>query len=162
MSKKSPALFKSQKHNHARCIASALDAAEVVCADRGARLTALRKQVLEMIWARHEPMLAYDLLEQLRSENRRAAPPTVYRALDFLLEQGLIHRIESLNAYVGCSDPVEQHAGQFLICGQCKAVVEMEDEEINRLMNERARQAGFRVQRQTVELQGLCSRCDVK
>ncbi len=160
MTRKHPALFKSRKHNHARCITSAMKAADAVCAERGARLTPLRKQVLEMIWARHEPMLAYDLLEQLRDENRRAAPPTVYRALDFLLEHGLIHRIESLNAYVGCCDPIEQHAGQFLICGRCNAVVEMEDDEISRLMNERAQQAGFRVQRQTVELQGLCSQCD--
>ncbi len=160
MPTRSSSLFKTQKHNHARCVASALAAADAVCTRRGARLTPLRKQVLEMIWARHQPMLAYDLLEQLRSENRRAAPPTVYRALDFLLEHGLIHRIESLNAYIGCSDPVKNHAGQFLICDRCKSVVELGDTEINQLMTKKAKQAGFRVQHQTIELQGVCTHCD--
>src|SRR5918999_799750 len=102
-------------HDHLSCIGDALDRAAVLCDQRGARLTPLRRRVLELVWRGHEPVGAYDLLAQMG----RAAPPTVYRALDFLIEQGLVHRIESLNAYVGCDRPEAAHASQFLICTDC-------------------------------------------
>ncbi|MHA1109066.1 MAG: transcriptional repressor, partial [Alphaproteobacteria bacterium] len=91
--------FRATGHDHKRCIAEALAAAEEICARQSVKLTDLRRRVLELIWDRHEPVRAYDLLDQLRAGRRSAAPPTIYRALDFLLEAGLIHRIESLNAY---------------------------------------------------------------
>ncbi len=151
--------FKSKRHDHRRCVKQALDAAEALCRAEGARLTALRRRVLELVWERHQPVRAYDLLDQLKSDHRAAAPPTVYRALEFLLDQGLVHRIESLNAYVGCGEPGEQHNGQFLICHDCGAVAELADPEIGRTIADKARAVGFEVQRQTIEVMGACPRC---
>ncbi len=113
---RTPYRFTSADHDHGHCVATALDAAASLCQRRRARLTPLRRRVLELVWRSHEPQGAYDILDTLGERGRRAAPPTVYRALDFLLGQGLIHRIESLNAFVGCRDPDTPHAGQFLIC----------------------------------------------
>ncbi len=152
--------FKVHRHDHDRCVASAVAAASELCARRNLRLTELRRRVLELVWGGHQPMGAYDILEELRLERRRAHPPTVYRALEFLMENGLVHRIESLNAFVGCGEPGRPHGGQFLICRSCRAVAEMDDPEIASVLSRNAARAGFRVARQTVELDGLCSACD--
>lgn len=153
--------FKPPKHNHARCMAGAMSTAAALCKQRRVRLTPLRQRVLELIWQRHEPVLAYDLLEQLRSERRGAAPATVYRALDFLLEQGLVHRIQSLNAFVACGDPtLSPHTGQFLICTHCNAIAELADQEIGHMVSRKATATGFSVHAQTIEIRGLCSRCE--
>ena len=152
-------LFPAQSHDHGRCIADALDGAEALCTRRGARLTTLRRRVLELVWERHEPVRAYDILDSLRAGRPGAAPPTVYRALDFLLGHGLIHRIESLNAYVGCGEPRASHTGQFLICDDCGAVGEIDDAEISGLIAEKADAMGFAVLRQTVEVMGRCPGC---
>src|SRR3981189_3799594 len=90
------------KHDHRRCVSKALRTADQVCSERGLRLTPTRKRVLELIWTRHAPIGAYDILSQLSKEGRQDAPPTVYRALSFLMGAGLIHRIDTLNAYLGC------------------------------------------------------------
>ena len=142
-------------HDHENCIDIALDRAAALCERRGARLTELRRRVLELVWRGHEPVGAYDLLAQMG----RAAPPTVYRALDFLIEQGLVHRIESLNAYVGCDRPDAAHASQFLICTGCGATAELDDASLAGAVARRAAQLGFAVERQTVELRGRCPRC---
>ncbi|ADE15364.1 ferric-uptake regulator [Nitrosococcus halophilus Nc 4] len=152
--------FRGASHNHWRCIRDALAVAEKNCANRGLRLTKLRRRVLELVWERHAPVKAYDILEQLRQEHRGAAPPTVYRALDFLLQAGLIHRLETLNAYVGCGDPDRPHIGQFLLCRQCGTVAELDAPEITGILSREARNLGFRVDRQTVEIRGLCPQCN--
>ncbi len=152
-------MFESPTHDHGHCIDTALAQAERLCLNRGARLTDLRRQVLELIWRRHEPVGAYDLLEELRTNHRRAAPPTIYRALDFLIEQGLVHRIESLNAYVGCPHPDQTHVGQFLICTGCGSIGEMDDGVLAQMITEHAAKLGFRVERQTVEVRGRCGTC---
>lgn len=151
--------FQAPGHDHDRCVADALARAETVCGARRARLTPTRRRVLELVWQAHRPVLAYDLLERLRAEHPRAAPPTVYRALEFLQSHGLVHRIESLNAYVGCADPAHPHSGQFLICDQCRAVAELDDPHIGAIIEQRARAAGFRCQSQTVEIRGRCPQC---
>src|SRR5690606_28474545 len=118
-------------HDHARCVAAALAAAETLCQRRGARLTVLRRRVLELIWSSHEPVGAYDILQRLTEDGRRAAPTTVYRALDFLAAHRLIHRLASRNAYIGCRHPDESdHEGQFLICTGCGTVAELHDRRI--------------------------------
>src|SRR5918995_5952602 len=109
-------------HDHARCIDAALDRAAALCARRGARLTELRRRVLELVWQGHAAVKAYDVLDRLGRKAGSAKPPTVYRALDFLIAHGLVHRLESLNAYVGCPMPDASHEGQFLICGACGGV----------------------------------------
>lgn len=154
--------FRPDDHDHDACVDDALATAAVVCEERGARLTALRRRVLEVVWGRHGPVRAYDILDRLGPGRRRAAPPTVYRALEFLLDAGLIHRIESLNAYVGCGDPHGAHGAQFLICEACGSVAEIDDAAISRRLGRRARGLGFRVRRQTVEILGLCAPCGKK
>lgn len=153
------ASFKPRQHDHRRCVRDALQRAREVCADNRARLTATRQRVLELVWQAHRPVLAYDLLEQLRAEQPRAAPPTVYRALDFLQAHGLVHRIECLNAYVGCADPSHPHRGQFLICTQCNEVAELDDKTIESVIESRALAAGFESTAQTIEIRGHCPRC---
>lgn len=152
--------FRGPRHNHQHCIRDALAIAEKTCASRGLRLTRLRRRVLELVWDRHEPIKAYDILDQLRQEHQGAAPPTVYRALDFLLQASLIHRVETLNAYVGCGNPDRLHIGQFLLCRQCGAVAELDAPEITAILTGEARNLGFQVARQTVEIRGLCPRCN--
>jgi len=151
--------FPSQNHNHARCVRSAVTSAERLCGARGARLTSIRKRVLELVWSSHAPVVAYDLLEQLKPEKANATPPTVYRALEFLLAHGLIHRIESRNAFVGCAAPDQPHAGQFLICASCDAVAELDCVEIQELVRTRAEAVGFQATTQTIEIMGVCARC---
>ena len=117
-------------------------------------------KVLELVWQSHKPLGAYDILGVLSEQDgRRAAPPTVYRALDFLLENGLVHRIASLNAFVGCSHPEHAHQGQFLICRECHAAIELEQKSISDAIIKSSADVGFRVEGQTVEVVGLCSGC---
>jgi Fur family zinc uptake transcriptional regulator len=151
--------FRSSAHDHAACVDEALAAAEDVCARRGAQLTPTRRRVLELVWRHHGPAGAYDILDQLGGKGRRVAPPTVYRALDFLVENGLVHRIETQNAFVGCGDPTSSHRGQFLICRVCRSVGELADPAIARLVARRARELGFDAETQTIEIHGLCPEC---
>ena len=150
----------SRPHDHSHCVTHALAEAESICARQGLRLTTLRKRVLELVWASQQPLGAYDILGVLSDEDgRRAAPPTVYRALDFLLENGLVHRIASLNAFVGCSHPEHAHQGQFLICRGCHAAIELEQAAISNTIINSAAGVGFAVESQTVEVVGLCAGC---
>ena len=146
-------------HDHASCIEDALAEAETLCAERGARLTDLRRRVLELVWTSHEPVGAYDILSRLGGDGRRAAPPTVYRALEFLLEQGLVHRIESLNAFIGCASPKAPHSGQFLLCTGCGTATEIDDTGVQAALAQAAGSVGFRPGHVTLEIKGLCRHC---
>jgi len=134
-------------------------AVEQACADRGLRLTPLRAQVLGLIADAGRPVKAYDLLDSMKTKNGSSAPPTVYRALDFLLEQGFIHRLASVNAFVGCHHPHERHSVPFLICDACHVAIELEDERITRLLDDQAKALGFEPRAQTLEVHGLCATC---
>jgi Fur family transcriptional regulator, zinc uptake regulator len=146
-------------HEHQRCVSRALLVADQVCSERGLKLTPLRKRVLELVWARHAPIGAYDVLQKLSREGLGSAPPTVYRALAFLIDAGLVHRIDSLNAYFGCEMPKTDHAAQFLVCRSCKGVTELEDPAISRLLARRVRAAGFIADAPDVEIKGVCGAC---
>ena len=150
--------FPSENHDHGECITEALQAAERLCRMRRVRLTQLRRKVLELIWSDHKPVGAYTLLAKLQQDGP-AAPPTVYRALDFLLEHGLIHRLASLNAFVGCARPESPHGTQFLICESCQNLAELDDGEIASAISRSTRASGFSPLRQTVEILGLCPQC---
>lgn len=154
-----PVSFACERHDHAECKRDALARVERVCAARGLRLTELRRRVLELVWASHMPMKAYDLLEKLQLERATAAPPTVYRALDFLVQEGFVHRIESLNAFIGCDIPERDHQGQFLICDNCGEAAELSDPDIEAALQDTAQTLGFRVDVSLVELKGRCARC---
>ena len=134
--------------------------AEAACARRGARLTDVRRTVLELILQAREPIGAYALLDRLKDRSGHGKPPTVYRALGFLLAQGLIHRVERLNAFVGCHEEADHpHPVQFLICGTCGMVREIEDEAIGRAVATVAARSGFVAKRAIVEVEGQCSDC---
>ncbi len=137
----------------------ALAAAQRVCARQGGRLTALRQRVLEIILGSETPLGAYAILDRLRDEGRGNAPPTVYRALDFLLEHGLVHRLASLNVYLGCAHPEHRHSGQFLICRGCGRVSELDSRETDQTIRSEAAARGFEVTSQIVEVLGLCAQC---
>ncbi|WP_428605114.1 transcriptional repressor [Sedimenticola sp.] len=136
-----------------------LHKAERLCEGRGVRLTSQRRQVLEILCASHKPMGAYDILDLLKRDVPAAKPPTVYRALEFLLQQGLVHRIESLNAYVGCIHPDHPHASQFLICRDCGEVRELESQTVDRTLGSAIRECGFKADSRVIEVTGRCLRC---
>ena len=152
--------FPQPGHDHDLCAAEALKIAEERCKSMGLRFTPLRRRVLELVWARHGPTGAYDILKKLSHERENAAPPTVYRALDFLVENGFVRKIESLNAFVGCSGEKKSHSSQFLICGKCNQVGELCDQEITALIEKKANILGFKVDQPTVEIMGLCKNCE--
>jgi len=139
-----------------------LKRAEQLCVERGIRLTDQRKMVLRLLCASDKPLGAYELLDRMRAEIRNPTPPVVYRALDFLLEQGLVHKLESLNAYIGCSHPDHPHASQFLICDDCGEVAEVEDASIAKSLKAAGQSIGFSTKRPVVELVGTCAQCKSK
>lgn len=152
------ALFVCNDHNHQSCIDQALSSAEELCQHKRQRFTAIRRRVFELVWQQHKPVGAYEVLESLQQDGR-TAPPTVYRALDFLQQMGLVHRIASLNAYVGCAHPGEPHDGQFLICESCKSLAELDVAAITNAIDRSALESGFETSRHTVEIMGLCPSC---
>lgn len=155
--------FPSSRHDHANCVAKALKTAELVCARRGAQFTGLRRQVLGIVWNSHNPVGAYEILAALTAGGRRPAPPTVYRALEFLQAHGLVHRIESRNAYIGCPHPeAAHHNGQFLICKDCGRIAEISDRGLSNAISRLAKNSGFVLEEPMVELAGLCPACKGK
>ena len=146
-------------HDHQQCIKTAIKDAEAICAQRGSRFTEIRRKVLTLVWQSHKAIKAYDILAALSDDNNKAKPPTVYRALDFLMAQGLVHKIESLNAYIGCLSPDIDHAGQFMICDSCENITEISCKALSAHFEETAKNEGFVINRQTVELHGLCKDC---
>ncbi|MGH1485535.1 MAG: Fur family transcriptional regulator [Cellvibrionaceae bacterium] len=156
-------------HNHQSCIDDALVAAQTICKEHGARLTELRQQVFLLIWQSHKPLGAYALMDMLAEESqRRVAPPTVYRALEFLLSLGLVHRINSLNAYIGCSSPeahqkpstvVNQGINYFFICNQCHDTKEVIDAALAKKITAAGQKLHFSAQQQWLEVTGLCQQC---
>lgn len=152
--------FPAPHHDHSDCAASVVRHAQAVCRRRGARLTAQRERVLEALAQGHQPMGAYDLMEVLAENGRRPAPITIYRALDFLVEQGLVHRIESRNAFVACMAGDAGHdAAVFLICRRCGNVGETLAEGVSNAIGRAASAQGFRPDLTVVEIDGICRHC---
>ena len=135
-------------------------AVERACNERGLRLTPIRANVLRLIADAGKPVKAYDLLERVKDGPGIAAPPTVYRTLDFLLENGFIHKLSSINAFVGCHHPGEAHQVPFLICDRCSGAVELCDERVSKLLTTQARERGFTPAAQTLEVHGVCANCE--
>jgi len=129
------------------------------CAERGLKLTALRADVLQLIADAKRPVKAYDLLEQISASRATSVPTTVYRALDFLLENGFIHKLASINAFMACHHPSVPHTVPFLICDRCHTAIEMEYERIGNLLDQKARTLGFSPRAQTLEVHGTCKNC---
>jgi len=149
------------KHDHDNCIDNAMQIAESICEKHGLRFTKIRRRVLQLVWNNHQAIKAYDILALLQQEDSSAKPPTAYRALDFLLEHGFIHRIESLNAYIGCPHPEHTHNFQLLICKQCGFVKEMDKPELSSSLEAYAKEFEFNLSSQVIEVQGLCKMCNL-
>lgn len=146
-------------HDH-DSIEQRLHDAEALCARAGTRLTPLRKEVLSLILNAHGPTGAYDLLAKIKSESERpAAPPTVYRSLDFLLEMGFIHRLSSINAYIPCCHPRAGHQAAFFICTECKVVKEASAPALLHEVQQLAASDHFQAQHSIIEISGKCQQC---
>ena len=153
-------VFHAPGHDHDRCTADALAHAETLCAARAQRLTPLRRQVLEVLLESHKPLGAYEIIDRAAATGSRPAPITIYRALDFLRDNGLVHRIESRNAFMAC---VNNHASGelvvFLICDHCGQVGEAPSVVVADELKSAARAAGFTPKTTVIEIGGVCANC---
>ena len=160
MTAQSRTAFPPPDHDHERCSSDALAHAEALCAERSERLTPTRRQVLQSLLATHRPLGAYELIDRLAAEGARPAPITVYRALDFLQAQGLVHRIESRNAFVAC---IHSHdSGNpvvFLLCDRCGAVGEVDSSAAANALKAAACAVGFTPKTPVIEIAGICANC---
>lgn len=151
-----------EKHDHASCIQDALSCADTYCAREGLQFTKTRRRVLELLLVEHKAIGAYDILARLSDEGLGSQPPIVYRALDFLVANGFVHKIEKLNAYSACSHPGEAHSPVFMICRKCNCVVEAQTEPLRGFLGAAAKAAGFQIERTVIEAEGLCPTCQRK
>ena len=145
--------------NHKININEALKKAEIICNKKGVKLTKLRKKVLTLILKNHGYVKAYDLLNDLKKNDASAKPPTVYRSLDFLMEHGFIHKIQSLNAFVGCSHPDEHEDCYFLICKECKNIEECCSNNVKKVLTSTSGKNNFSPNQVTLEITGICQDC---
>ncbi len=150
------------KHDHENCVESGLSNAEKRCSEEGLRLTPVRRKVLEMLLQEHRALGAYAILDRLREEGFGSQPPVAYRALDFLVDNGFVHKIERLNAFVACSHPGAVHSPAFMICRKCDMVAEAQTAPAKSLLAAAARAAGFEIERTVVEAEGICPDCTEK
>lgn len=148
------------RHPHTNCAKSTLALAEAACAESGARLTPIRRRVLEVVAEAQAPIGAYDIIDELAKGGARPAPITVYRALEFLMDHALVHRIASKNAYLACNHSHGSDAMVvFLICETCGSVNEVSDGKIATALATAAKATGFRVRAPLLELSGVCTDC---
>lgn len=147
------------QHDHSACVAQTLAAAEARCTADGLRFTPVRRKVLEILAQDHRALGAYAILDRLRESGFGSQPPVAYRALDFLVSNGLAHKIERLNAFIACAHPSEQHAPAFMICRLCDAVAETHSSLARGTLGDAARATGFQIERTVVEAEGVCPKC---
>jgi Fur family zinc uptake transcriptional regulator len=160
LSAMSQPVFHAPDHDHERCTADALAHAETLCAQRAQRLTPIRRRVLEVLLESHKPLGAYEIMERAAAIGTRPAPITIYRALDFLRDNGLVHRIESHNAFVACvGDHASGELVVFLICEHCGAVGEAASAAVTDQLKAAARAAGFTPKAPVIEIGGVCAHC---
>lgn len=138
---------------------AALSLADAFCQQQGERLTPIRRKVLALLLTSGRATKAYSLLDEMRKVHPGSAPPTVYRALDFLLSVGLVHRVESINAFAACHDLTHCHHGMLLVCQQCGAVSEMHEPELERVLLDKIQRSGYRLASDAAELKGVCPEC---
>ena len=151
-------MFKP-RHNHARCTAQLIARAELACAEKGTRLTDQRKDILESVAESHLAVGAYEVIERMAQRGPRPAPITVYRALDFLLEHNLVHKIESRNAFVACACAHDSSTPALLICDRCGVVDEILQPQATENLQKAAIANGFKISRTVIELSGTCKAC---
>jgi Fur family zinc uptake transcriptional regulator len=148
------------RHDHSHCTEGTLALADALSTARGARMTPVRRRALEILLESHKAMGAYDVLERLAKDGFGNQPPVAYRALEFLVDQGLAHRIRRLNAFTACMHPGKTHVPAFLICTSCQLVAEASASEVRGAMDAAAATVGFTIKRMNVEAVGLCPACN--
>ncbi len=146
-------------HDHEACVTATLAAAETRCAKEGLRFTPVRRKVLEILLQEHRALGAYPILDRLREEGFGSQPPVAYRALDFLVANGLAHKIERLNAFIACVHPEASHTPAFMICRLCESVAETQSSPAKGALGDAARASGFVIERTVVEAEGVCPKC---
>jgi Fur family zinc uptake transcriptional regulator len=146
-------------HDHAGCIKGTLTQIETHCREAGLQLTPVRRRVLEILLHEHRALGAYYILDKLREEGLGSQPPVAYRALDFLVSHGFVHKIERLNAFVACAHPGEVHDPAFLICRKCDGVAEAQTKSARGQLGSTAKLAGFQIERAVLEAEGICPNC---
>ena len=152
--------FPAPDHDHYRCTADAITHAERVCKERAQKFPPIRRHVLQALLSSHRPLGAYEVIAELAKSMPRPAPITVYRALDFLMMNGLVHRIESRNAYLACAHDHDQTSlVAFLICERCGSVGEIPSAPIAQGLTAAARASGFMPKLSVVEITGTCAHC---
>ena len=152
-------LYMSKRQKKLSVSEEALKKAEELCEVNGLKLTKLRKQVLKLIWKKPGYVKAYDLLDELQKIDPSAKPPTIYITLDFLMENGLIHKLQSLNAYIGCLHPNEHNECYFLICDSCQKIEECCSKKINNVVLSTSKNNNFIPNKVTFEIAGTCQSC---
>lgn len=156
----SASLFPRPEHDHAACVEKAAERARRICERAGIRLTALREAVLRVLLSSHKALGAYDIIEALRKEGRRLAPISVYRIIDVLLSAGLVHRLESKNAYFAClSGHSDLKSTLILVCDECSRVAEAEAPQAWSAISSVTQANGFSVSETVLEIQGCCADC---
>jgi Fur family zinc uptake transcriptional regulator len=146
-------------HTHGDSQEAALTLADEYCRERGEKLTPIRRKVLELLLNSGRATKAYSLLDEMRQIHPGSAPPTVYRALDFLLSAGLVHRIESINAFTVCHDLTQCQHGILVVCQQCGSVTELHQPKLRQALVAQIEDAGYRLASDEIELKGLCAAC---
>lgn len=152
----------SSRPLHPDAIGEQLRTAEALCAERGRRLTPIRRKVLELLLRHGRSLKAYELLDAMRAEYPGAAPPTVYRALDFLMDEGLIHRLDAVNAWTACHDAAGEPHDLLVVCTGCGAVAEVSDPVMSQQLAERVALTGFALATHETEIRALCPQCQQK
>lgn len=110
--------------------------------------------------ASERPVTAYELIALLEQrQQRKIAPLTVYRHLNFLIRVGLVHRLESTQSYLPCEHPEHAHESQYLLCSSCGQADEVESKPLETLLQEIADQHGFQTEDTVVEVRGICGDC---
>lgn len=132
---------------------------ESACASRGIELTPLRLDILHLFCKLAKPVTAYELLRELRNTRKTAEPPTVYRVLDFLAQENIVHKIEANNTYLLCIHPDAKHQNQILICNNCGSATEIEDKKICQTIKASAKTHGFHISDELLEIRGYCQGC---
>ncbi|OAJ33719.1 transcriptional repressor [Piscirickettsia salmonis] len=154
--------YACPKEHHQHSLTELLANVSRICLEKGLRLTQVRKQVLTLIWQAQSPIGAYALLEALQHYQANAKPPTIYRALDFLLDHQFIHRINSLNAYIACAHPEQTHSPYFFICKHCNSSFEISHFALDQAIEQAVQNFGCKVEDKMIEVTGLCKACTLK
>ena len=157
--KKSSKIVGFEALNHDACVQTELHRASVYCTDKGLRFTSVRRKALEILLKEHRALGAYDVLKRLHAAGFGSQPPVAYRALDFLVSNGFVHKIEKLNAFIACSKPGAPHAPAFLICRACDLVYERIPGPVRNMLNTAANETGFTIEKSIIEFEGICCSC---